>query len=267
MKNLAPLVFVTAVSLLMDGTLRAQDAAAPMRRNSPAPTETPPLAPPSTATPAPAATPRLQASPPPASTPSETQGAPAQPAPTPKAERATTAPADAPAKRSVLRPPPVRALERGTPFIRRAPAPPNDGPRASRPTFDLSESNWATAATIRSLEKRWAAAIKNHDAKALDALLAENFSGTSATGSEASKERMLALLRRDKNVYKSVRVHGMSVRNLGPTTAVVTGTATESGVTEDGRKFKVSRRFTDTWRQRGGRWQCVASRVTQGSER
>jgi ketosteroid isomerase-like protein len=131
----------------------------------------------------------------------------------------------------------------------------------------LSESSWATAATIRSLEKRWAAAIKNGDVKTLDVLLADNFSGTSATGAEASKARMLALLRRDKNVYKSARVHGMSVRNLGPSTAVVTGTATESGVTEDGRKFRVSRRFTNTWRQRGGRWQCVSSRVTEAPAR
>jgi ketosteroid isomerase-like protein len=117
------------------------------------------------------------------------------------------------------------------------------------------------------LEKRWANAIKNHDVQALDALLADNFSGTSRTGGEASKQRMLALLRRDKNVYKSARVHGMSVRNLGPAAAVVTGIATEAGVTDDGRKFQVSRRFTDTWRQRNGRWQCVASRVTDASAR
>jgi ketosteroid isomerase-like protein len=161
----------------------------------------------------------------------------------------------------------VRALDRGTPFIRRLRARPNDGPRASRPTFDLSESSWATAATIRSLEKRWQAAIKAHDVGTLNQLLAENFSGTAASGSEASKERMLALLRRDKNVYKSARVHGMSVRNLGPAKAVVTGIATESGVTEDGRKFEASRRFTNTWRQQGGRWQCVASRVTQAPAR
>jgi ketosteroid isomerase-like protein len=166
-----------------------------------------------------------------------------------------------------LRPAPVRALERGTPFIRRLPAPRDDGRRASRPTFDLSESSWATAATIRSLEKRWAAAVKNHDVNALDQLLADNFSGTSATGAEAGKERMLSLLRRDTNRYTSTRVRDMSVRNLGATKAVVTGVATESGVTEDGRKFRASRRFTDTWRQVDGRWQCVASRVTQAPSR
>jgi ketosteroid isomerase-like protein len=126
----------------------------------------------------------------------------------------------------------------------------------------LSESSWATAATIRSLEKRWQTAVKNHDVNALGRLLADNFSGTSASGGEASKERMLALLRRDQNIYKSTGVHGMSVRNMGATAAVITGTATESGVTADGRKFNVSRRFRDTWKQRGGRWECVASRVT-----
>lgn len=254
--------------LALHRTVTGQDAAAPMRRSSPAPESTPAPAatptPAATATPAPSAAPQATASPPAA--PSPTSGgatdrrAPARPERTDRG--AASRPAE-PSRRDALRPPPVRALERGTPFIRRLPARPNDGPRASRPTFDLSESNWTTAATIRSLEKRWQAAIKNHDVEALDQLLADNFSGTSATGAEASKQRMLALLRRDKNVYKSARVHGMSVRNVGPTTAVVTGTATESGVTEDGRKFQTSRRFTNTWRLRGDRWQCVASRVTQ----
>ena len=240
-----------------------------MRRNSPPPAQTPTATPPpSTPTPAPTATPQPQASPAQASTPAASPAAAAQPpAATPRTERATSTASDARPRRSVLRPPAVRALEPGRPFIRRLPARPNDGPRASRPTFDLSESSWATAATLRSLEKRWANAIKNHDVQALDALLADNFSGTSRTGGEASKQRMLALLRRDKNVYKSARVHGMSVRNLGPAAAVVTGIATEAGVTDDGRKFQVSRRFTDTWRQRNGRWQCVASRVTDASAR
>ncbi len=143
------------------------------------------------------------------------------------------------------------------------PAAPNRGPRASEPTFDFSESSWVVAANIRALENRWAAAIKNHDAKALDELLAPDFEATSADGQTASKASVLALLRRDKNTYRSARAHRMTVRSAGPKTAVVTGFSTESGVTGKGEKFKVSRRFIDTWKERNGRWRCVSSRVTE----
>jgi ketosteroid isomerase-like protein len=148
------------------------------------------------------------------------------------------------------------------PFIQRLPAAPKTGPRASQPTFDLTETTWATAATIRSLETQWQNAIKAHDVDAIDKLLAPDFEATSMTGETGSKSRLLREVRKDENVYKSTRVRGMSVKAESPDVAVVTGTATESGTTKDGKSFKTSRRFTDTWRLRKGKWQCVSSKVT-----
>jgi len=146
------------------------------------------------------------------------------------------------------------------------PAQKTKGPRAFQPTFDVSESSWATAATIRSLENRWQAAIKNHDVAALDKLLADDLEATSSTGAKGGKATLLRELRKDKNVYKSVRARGMSVSNAGPRSAIVTGIATETGTTADGKPFKTTRRFTDTWRQRKGKWQCVKSEVTPAAE-
>jgi ketosteroid isomerase-like protein len=51
------------------------------------------------------------------------------------------------------------------------------------------------------------------------------------------------------------------VYNYGPSVAVVIGTAHEKGTTKDGKPFDRAFRFTDTWMQRGGQWQCVASHV------
>ncbi|MBA2622776.1 MAG: nuclear transport factor 2 family protein [Chthoniobacterales bacterium] len=133
-----------------------------------------------------------------------------------------------------------------------------------RPTFDLTgDSSWTTAATIRSLENEWQAAIKGHDVAALDRLLADDFSATSSTGREGNKATVLAEMRNDRSVYDSARAQGMKIRSLGPDAAVVTGTATESGTTSDGQRFKTSRRFTDKWERRNGRWQCVASKATR----
>jgi ketosteroid isomerase-like protein len=56
-------------------------------------------------------------------------------------------------------------------------------------------------------------------------------------------------------------VGGTSVRIVRPGVAIITGTITESGTKEDGRRFTTSRRFTDTWKERNGRWVCTASEV------
>lgn len=129
-----------------------------------------------------------------------------------------------------------------------------------QPTFDLSrESSRTTAATIRSLEKNWQTAIKEHDFGAVQMLLADDFEGTSSTGRKGRKAKLLTEVGKDKNVYSSARVRGMKVRSLEPNVAVVTGIASETGTTPEGKRFKSARRFTDKWEYRDGRWQCVAS--------
>ena len=118
------------------------------------------------------------------------------------------------------------------------------------------------SATIRRLEKEWGDAIREHDVMALSALLASDFVGTSATGKVGSKSTIVSALRRDKNTYTSVETRGMSVRTPSDDTAVVTGVTREVGTTPDGKSFKTSRRFTDTWVKRNGKWRCVASQTT-----
>lgn len=136
-----------------------------------------------------------------------------------------------------------------------------------RPTFDLSgDSSWTTAATIRSLENKWQAAIRKHDVKAVEKLLADDFAATSSTGREGSKATLLAEVRKDKNVYSSARAREMKVRSLAPNVAIVIGIASETGATPEGKRFKSSRRFADKWVSRNGRWQCVASKVARLSQ-
>ena len=57
-----------------------------------------------------------------------------------------------------------------------------------------------TAATIRSLEKNWQTAIKEHDFGAVQTLLADDFEGTSSTGRKGQKAKLLTELGKDKNV-------------------------------------------------------------------
>ncbi|CAN5518081.1 hypothetical protein BH18VER1_BH18VER1_01700 [soil metagenome] len=138
----------------------------------------------------------------------------------------------------------------------------------TRPTLDLADQgSGQVGGTVRALERRWQNAIIKHDFSVIDDLVADDFIGTSSTGRVGTKSTLLDEIKRDENTYKSATARNMTVRTYGQNVAVVTGVASESGTTPDGQRFSTSRRFTDTWMQRNGRWQCTASHATQLSKR
>jgi ketosteroid isomerase-like protein len=118
-------------------------------------------------------------------------------------------------------------------------------------------------AAVRGLERKWQDAIVEHDVSLVDDLVADDFVGTSSTGRVGTKSTLLYEMRRDENTYKSATARNMAVRAYGQNVAVVTGVASENGTTPRGQRFSTSRRFTDTWMQRNGKWQCIASHATQ----
>ena len=139
----------------------------------------------------------------------------------------------------------------------------SDNVGASQPTFDLSRrADASIAATIKGLENRWQQAIRNHDVQTISDLIASDFVGTSSTGRVGSKSTLLSAVRRDKSEYKSAEARSMRVRTESDNVAVVTGIARETGTTPDGARFTNSRRFTDTWVKRNGKWRCIASHTT-----
>jgi ketosteroid isomerase-like protein len=161
----------------------------------------------------------------------------------------------------------VRAIEKrpeSAPKPETADRTPSRAGGANKPTFDLSESGGGyIAARVRAMENRWQTAVAKHDVAAVDELVADDFIGTSSTGRIGSKSTLLRELKGDDNTYSSATARGLIVRAFGPTVAVVTGTAHESGTTRAGRRFTNESRFTDTWMERDGRWQCIASHATQ----
>ena len=98
--------------------------------------------------------------------------------------------------------------------------------------------------------------------KTIGELVASDFVGTSSTGRVGSRSTLLGEMRRDKNEYTSAEARSMKVRTESDNVAVVTGIARETGTTPDGKRFTYSRRFTDTWVKRNGKWRCIASHTT-----
>ncbi len=108
------------------------------------------------------------------------------------------------------------------------------------------------------MENQWAAATSSHDVAAITKFVAKDYVGITAGGSIVTKAGLLAQLRRDKNAYDEVSNSRVDVRLHG-NTAVVVGTTKQRGKDASGNNFAYTYRWTDTWVERDGEWQCVAS--------
>jgi ketosteroid isomerase-like protein len=118
-------------------------------------------------------------------------------------------------------------------------------------------------AALRDMENRWENAIGKHDAATVETMVADDFVGVSSKpGAKVQNRRaMLANMKGDKDTYTSTKNERLDVRIFG-NSAVVVGTAREKGTGKDGKAFDRSYRFTDTWVERAGKWQCVASQAS-----
>ncbi len=111
---------------------------------------------------------------------------------------------------------------------------------------------------MRQRENQWAAATASHDLAAITKFVADDYMGITADGAIVTKAGLLAQLRRDKNSYDSVSNSRVDVRLHG-NTAVVVGTTRHKGKDAAGKAFAYTYRWTDTWVERDGEWQCVSS--------
>jgi len=110
---------------------------------------------------------------------------------------------------------------------------------------------------IIAMENLWNRAELNNDANAVALLLSDDFVMTVAEGTLYNKAQILASVA-DKSYRPEVlQSIGLVVHSYG-NTAVVTGAFYEKGV-DKGKPWERRGRFTDTWMNIGGRWQCIAS--------
>ena len=114
-------------------------------------------------------------------------------------------------------------------------------------------------ATIREIEDKWEASVKNHDLAIPQAYLADDYRGISSKGKVMSKANLLSELKKDTDVYSSTKNGKIDVRVFGGQFAVATGTSTEEGKDKGGQSFKRTFRWTDVWVLRKDKWLCVAT--------
>jgi len=178
---------------------------------------------------------------------------PEAPAPTPSAApetRATATPPEQPPAQKKEMPLKAAPEKSASPAVAKAAAAP-------------SGKKMSVEAALKDNENRWEAAIAKHDAVSVGSMVADDFVGVYFDGKVISKSGVMAESKKDRDTYKSAVNEKLAVHTYGPNVAVVVGTAHEKGTGKDGKPFDRKFRFTDTWVERSGRWQCVASQIVK----
>ncbi len=141
-----------------------------------------------------------------------------------------------------------------------APALAQSSPAAA--AADNSASSSAAVETkIKAMEDAWAASQtqKDHGASVVDGFLASDYAGVGSHGEIRNKAEQIEHIRNDKDTYTSAKNDSMKVHVHGTDVAVVCGKSTEAGTDKDGKAFNRAYAWVDTWMQRNGQWQCIAS--------
>jgi ketosteroid isomerase-like protein len=132
---------------------------------------------------------------------------------------------------------------------------------ASKKAATKPAKKMSVEAALKEMENRWEGAYGSHNFSVAESMMANDFIGVYWNGKVMKKSNVISEMKRDKDTYKSAANERLIVRQYGPGVAVVVGTARERGTAKDGKAFDRTFRFTDTWVERRGHWQCVASQV------
>jgi uncharacterized protein (TIGR02246 family) len=119
------------------------------------------------------------------------------------------------------------------------------------------------AEEVRALERAWLDAYENRDAEAMDAIVAEDFTITFPNGSIETKPQMMESIRRPRGQESpSVKFHTEDVeaRVYGDTVVLIGRVVAEYSRGEE--TMVDESRYTDTYVKRNGRWQVVASHLS-----
>ena len=127
--------------------------------------------------------------------------------------------------------------------------------------FALAADNSAVETKIKEMENAWAASQTqpDHGASAVEGMLATDYAGVGSKGEIRTKSSQIAHMKADTDTYTASMNDKMDVHVYSPDLATVCGTSTEKGKDKDGKEFSRSFAWVDTWMQRNGKWECIAS--------
>lgn len=133
--------------------------------------------------------------------------------------------------------------------------------------YALAQDDAAQA--VQKMERAWLDAYEQHDEKAMTAIVADDFIITFPDGSMQTKAQIISSLKIPRQPGRPTpRFHTEEVhaRVYGETVILIGRVVTE--YQRDGQTMsKEQQRYTDTYVKRDGRWQVVASHLSNDTPR
>ena len=119
---------------------------------------------------------------------------------------------------------------------------------------------------VRKLEREWLDAYEQHDAAAMDRIVADDFKLTQSGGGTQTKADILAALKAAGNSGGSTaKFSTEDVQSSVEGDTVVLSGRVKQRMEHDGQTRTMELRYIDTYVKRQGRWQVVASQLTRGA--
>ena len=119
-------------------------------------------------------------------------------------------------------------------------------------------------AEVKKLEREWLDAYEKHDAAAMDRVVADDFTITFPNGGIQTKPQLMSMIkapRRPGQPRMKFRTEGVQSRAYGDT-VILMGRVVAEFPQPDGKTAREVSRYTDTYVRLGGRWQVVASHLS-----
>ena len=116
---------------------------------------------------------------------------------------------------------------------------------------------------VRRLERQWLDAYEQNDAEAMERIVADDFTITFPNGAMQTKPQLMSMIkspRRADQPRMKFHTDGVQSRAYGDTVILIGRVISE--YERDGKTVKEQSRYTDTYVRRDGRWQVVASHLS-----
>ncbi|HKP71890.1 MAG TPA: nuclear transport factor 2 family protein [Pyrinomonadaceae bacterium] len=116
---------------------------------------------------------------------------------------------------------------------------------------------------VRKLERDWLDAYEQHNSQSMDRIVADDFTITFPNGDIQTKPQIMTMIKAPLRAGQpSMRFYTEDVqsRSYGDTVILMGRVVTE--YQREGKTVREQSRYTDTYVKKGGRWQVVASHLS-----
>ena len=120
---------------------------------------------------------------------------------------------------------------------------------------------------LKEIEARWTQAFVSRDAAVVESILADNYVLTDEKGKVFNRSSAIKEFKSETDTLEKSTNSNVVVHPISSNAAVVTGMTNDIGKDNSGKKFDRVFRWTDTFVNRNGKWECVASQVALVSQK